>query len=302
MAKSTKGVTSITKKGVEYWYARIDGQRVYCGKGDKGRKMAEAARSKYVVKQYENKEVQAGLRVKKTVFRTVKEMMNWYMQLPSVQNHASYQRKVSACIRLMNFFGDKPIGLVEGDDQEKYRVIRKGQGAMDGTVNLEISYLSAMYHAAIKRKKIPQDAMPGEFVMVKVTNPRRTVTDEEFEAILKHADNDFHDFLVCGYESAMRKNEISNLTAGQVHLNTHHISGEIVDYIDLGIFDTKTGARRTVPVSERLKEVLENRLDGLGPDDYVFTDAGNKFKARSVSYRMNSVCDEAGVVYGDKSR
>lgn len=45
-------------------------------------------------------------------------------------------------------------------------MIRKGQGAMDGTVNLEISYLSAMYHAAIRRKKIPRDAMPGEFVMV----------------------------------------------------------------------------------------------------------------------------------------
>ena len=300
MAKPMKGVTKITRKGVDYWYAQVDGRRVYCGKGDKGRQMAEAARSKYVAKQYENREIQAGLKVKKTSLRTVKELMNWYMELPSVQQLASYRRMVSACTHLMAFFGNRPVSQVEGDIQEKYRERRKRQGILDGTIDLEIAYLSAMYHAAIRRKRIPHEAMPGEFVKTRTKNPRRIIADQEFEAILGHADMDFQDFLICGYETAMRLREITNLTAGQVHLNTQHISGAIVDYIDLGVFDTKTGARRTIPVSERLKEILERRLEGLDPDDYVFTHSGSKTKGDSIPYRMRFVCEKAKVPYGDK--
>ena len=63
--KSMKGVTSIIRNGVDYWYARVDGQREYCGKGEKGRELAEAARSKYVADRYEKRELSAGLNVRK---------------------------------------------------------------------------------------------------------------------------------------------------------------------------------------------------------------------------------------------
>ena len=66
----------------------------------------------------------------------------------------------------------------------------------------------------------------------------------------------------------MRSSEISNLIASQIYLDIRHISGSVIDYIDLGIFDTKTGARRTVPVSAGLKEVLKRRIEGLEPEDY----------------------------------
>ena len=132
---------------------------------------------------------------------------------------------------------------------ELYREHRRNQGAAHGTVDLEIGLLRAMYHLALKRKMIQPDAMPGEFVQRNETNPRRIIADDEFEKLLKHADPEFKDILVCGHESAMREGEIGNLTLSQVHLDIQHISGHKVDYIDLGIFDTKTGARRTVPVS-----------------------------------------------------
>jgi hypothetical protein len=37
------GVTRIEKKGTSYWYARVDGKRVYCGKGTQGKEIAVAA-------------------------------------------------------------------------------------------------------------------------------------------------------------------------------------------------------------------------------------------------------------------
>jgi len=69
-----KGVTCIERNGSVYGYARTDGHRVYCGQGDKGKKLAEAGRAKYVGKQYENREMNAGLKIKKVEFKTIKKI------------------------------------------------------------------------------------------------------------------------------------------------------------------------------------------------------------------------------------
>ena len=298
--KTIKGVTCITRKGVDYWYARINGEKKYCGIGDKGRKIAEAAKAKDITKKYENKEINAGLKVKKIEFKTVKDLANWYMLLPSTQELKSYDRKIFLCTHILEYFGNKRINQVEGDDQEHYREYRREQGAKDGTIDLEISFLSTMYHSALKKKKINADSMPGEFVLKRKTNPRRIITEGEFEKLLQYASDDFRDVLICGYESAMRLSEICNLTAGQAHLNIQHISGKILDYIDLGIFDTKTGARRIVPVSPVLKNILTRKLKNLESEDLIFIGEEKKYTKLKVSVLMKAACKKAGIIYGDK--
>jgi len=297
--KVMKGVSCSNRKGVEYWYARINGEKKYCGKGSKGQEIAIAAKSKEIGKRYENKEVNVGLKVKKAKFKTVQDLANWYMQQPSVQQKKAYKRKIFAAVHLLKYFGKKQVAHIDGDEQERYREHRKVKAA-SATIDFEIQVLSAMYHMALRRKKINADAMPGEFIKKMEGNPRRIITDEEFERLLEHADADFKDVLICGYESAMRSSEICKLSAGQVHLNIQHFSGGFMDYIDLGIFDTKTGARRTVPVSPRLKEVLQKRIKNLDPDDYVFTNEKGNFTKFLVPKKIKSVCDKAGVPYGDK--
>lgn len=128
------------------------------------------------------------------------------------------------------------------------------------------------------------------------------ITDDEFKKLFSRANRAFKDVLVCGWESAMRSGEIIDLRARQVHLNVKHISGEVLDFIDLGIFDTKTKARRTVPISPRLKEVLERRLVELDTDDPVFTNLqGQKYScAQSISSLFRDVCTATGVPHGDK--
>ena len=129
--------------------------------------------------------------------------------------------------------------------------------------------------------------------------PRPRITESEYSAILKHADPDFKDVLICGYETAMRKSEIINLTPDQVHLDIQHISGEVLDYIDLGIFDTKNGARRTVPVSDKLKAVLKRRIKGLSGEDLIFSYNGRRYTKFRVGGFMQDACDKARVPYGD---
>ena len=120
--------------------------------------------------------------------------------------------------------------------------------------------------------------------------------------LYKKASPVFADILLCGYESAMRSGEIINLRAKNVHLDAaRDMNGEPISYISLGIFDTKTGAERTVPVSDALKEVLKRRLEGLKPNDRVFTgENGKPFSTASIGGRLKTLCNKVGIPYGDK--
>lgn len=155
--------------------------------------MAVAARSKYVAKQYEARDVAAGLKVKKVQFKSVKEMVNWYMLLPSTQKQKSYKRKVQASVHLFEYFGTHAVHGIESDDIERYR---ESRNAAANTVNLEIALLSRVYNAASKAKKIHVDMLPGEFPKEEAVNPRPTITDEQYEKLLKVVKPDFSDVLV----------------------------------------------------------------------------------------------------------
>ena len=100
-----RGVSCRSRNGVEYWYVRLGGEKKYCGKGDKGFEIAVAAKGKEVAQKYENKEASVGLKVKKVTFKTVTDLSNWYMQLPTIQKLSSYQQKVSRCSHLLKYFG-----------------------------------------------------------------------------------------------------------------------------------------------------------------------------------------------------
>jgi uncharacterized protein YneR len=80
-----KGLSCINKKNTVHWYARIGGVKKYCGIGEKGKKIAIAAKRKEIAKKYEYREVGVGLKTKKLAFKNVTQMSNWYMTLPHIQ-------------------------------------------------------------------------------------------------------------------------------------------------------------------------------------------------------------------------
>jgi len=215
---------------------------------------------------------------------------------------STYGRKTNGCKHLIDYFGKLKINQIEGSDQERYRAHRKQKGAKDGTINVEIENLSAIYNLALKDKKIRFEDKPGRFVFKFSHNPRRVITDTEYQNLLKRADHDLRDLIIAGYESAMRAGEICKLTASKVHLDIKHISGKTVDYIDLGVFDTKNKTRRTVPISPEFKEVLQRRLQGLGPEDRIFTKDGRKWYINKIALEMAAaLCKKAEIPYGDNT-
>jgi len=87
--------------------------------------MAEAARSKHIPKQYETREMDAGLKVIKSDFKTIGDLIDWYRDLSSVSNLKDPYRKLNACNHLLVYFKDKKLNQAEGEDQEQYREFRK---------------------------------------------------------------------------------------------------------------------------------------------------------------------------------
>lgn len=145
MAKSKmKGVSCSTRNGVEYWYARVNGQKKYCGKGAKGRDLAIAAKAKEIASSYESKEISAGLKVKRTKFKTVKDICNWYMTLPESQKRKCYSRDLVSVQHILKYFGNKPLNGIDPGQQQKYRTFREGEGVASATVDVEIKLFASL--------------------------------------------------------------------------------------------------------------------------------------------------------------
>jgi integrase len=100
----------------------------------------------------------------------------------------------------------------------------------------------------------------------------------------------------------MRVSEIATVTASQVKLDLLHFTGQRLNYISLSAVDTKADCERTIPVSAELKTVLQRRLQGLGPDDHVFTLGGKRATYPAIRGRFLGVCVRAGVTHGDKAK
>lgn len=300
--KKISGVTSIKSGKHVYWYASLEGRKTYIGKGDEGYERAVAAKSKETARKYELKHSDINLDVKKSAFKTLSDLLDWYIEQPSIMALKSYPQKKVAVKHLKSYFRNRPLKNIAVDDQEMYRQHHFNNGKSHGYLNNHASVLSASYHLAAKRKLISTDLVPGEFIKVEVADPRRIIKDAEYEALLKAADPDYRDVLVCGYETGMRSREIRRLTRSQVHLDIKHFSGKELNYISLGVFDVKNRTERVIPISPVLKPIIKRRIKGLAADDRVCTYHGEPYGSDSIKNFMKSTCKRAGVTYGDKAR
>jgi integrase len=284
------------------WYANINGRKIYCGIGDDGKKIALASKGKEISKRYELREVQAGLKTQRVELKKVRDLMIWYLGLDETQALKSYRTILPLVAHLSDFFMDGPIAGLNADKQRSYRQRRKASGAASSSVDQELKILRAALRKAYSENKTTTEMMPRKFITENQKTPRRILTDDDYTALLAEAESDFRDILVAGWETGMRVSEILNLTAERVRLDVQHISGDVLDYIHLGVFDTKTGAERIVPVSAELKAVLKRKMTGLSSDAIVFTIDGRNADKDDVARRLQAVCGRAGVVYGDKAK
>jgi len=313
---------------VAYWVWEHDGKVHSAGIGEEGRMMAEAAKAKAIAKDYENKEIQAGLQVKRTRLKTVAELLDWYMEIQQGRigqkkkgvkvsgskkpiTEKTYLRNVARANNLKQLLGKKHLPISAADIQDYWDAAKKA-GYHVNTINSDVnSLLKAAFKLAVKRRKLPQEFFPADGFESQVeTVLRRAITEEEHKALLaqcdKVGDQDFADVLHCAYETGMRSGDISRLIKKEVKFDQLRIvAGKkvVASYFDLG-HDTKTGMPRAVPISPKLRPVIERRLAGLKDGDYVFTRElkGQRVRwgdSNAITRKMEIRAKQAGLLYGD---
>jgi len=109
----------------------------------------------------------------------------------------------------------------------------------------------------------------------------RVLAEEEFTQLYEEAAPTLKPILICAWETGMRRGEIVLLTWPQVNLKENLITLESQD--------TKTGRRRVIPLSQRLRETLLAVREARGKitdiQQRVFLSARGKPFARPAAVR-----------------
>ncbi|HZX32615.1 MAG TPA: site-specific integrase [Rhodocyclaceae bacterium] len=141
-------------------------------------------------------------------------------------------------------------------DLSLYIEERRLAGKSNGTINREISVLSAAINYAVKRWDW-NIINPARGLLLKQSEGRlRWITEQEARSLLQAARSGdaphLEDFIRLALHTGMRRNEILNLEHARIDLpgNRIHLSGD----------QTKSGRRRIIPINRIAREAIQNRM------------------------------------------
>ena len=172
---------------------------------------------------------------------------------------------------LSRFFGGKALSEISSFMVEKYKLIRKEEGAEPATINWELGCLRHMFNMALKWKKAQINPV-REVKFLKEPKEKDRILAEEEEARLLEAVRTGHKskylvaIIVTALNTGMRKGEILNMKWSNVDFKNGVITVE----------KTKNDEIRKIPMNQRLTETLEGAKK-VSKGDYVFSENGKPY-------------------------
>ena len=170
--------------------------------------------------------------------------------------------------------GHKLAAAITVGDIEAFRAMRKAQGLSTVTVNHDLKLLRKMFNWGIRTGYLETTPFKRASVTTihlerEIPRSKRLHSEEDEQRLLEAASPHLHVVIVAMLETACRPGEILSLQWGDVNLER----GELT----IRAAKSKTRTERTLPISARLRGVLEMRqTDPLGrthgPEAYVFGD------------------------------
>lgn len=195
--------------------------------------------------------------------------------------------------------GSAPLGEwrltdIVTDTVERFREVRRGNGAGVVAVNRNLSGLRALVNWAVRVGYLEHTPFKrGSETVVKLspeTSRSRRLHDEEEQPLLTASQPHLRSVITAALETGMRDGEIVSLQWTQVEGMT--VTGSTIRWTStasllLPFGKTKTRRNRRIPISSRLKTILEmRRLDPAGhplpADGYVF---GNEIGEQVKSHK-----------------
>jgi integrase len=195
-----------------------------------------------------------------------------------------------------NWCGRARVPEVTTGDVEAFRDARKGEGLSAVTINHDLKLLRKMFNWGIRRRHLertPFKIRTEAAITLEKEIPRskRFEHEEDEQKLLDAADPHLRGILTALLDTACRVGEVLSLQWKNVNLERRELIIEAVK--------SKTRTARIVPMSSRLKALLEmRRTDASGeelvPDAFVF---GNEVgeQVKSVRPAWEKARDAAGL-------
>jgi integrase len=147
---------------------------------------------------------------------TFNELSKWYLNLNSVKRLSSYARYKSCISNFNGILGGHKVSAIKPIDLEDYQDTREAQGAAPATIDVELVIVGGMVRRAWDNDLVgdrPIKAFRKVKNKLKVgANARnRTLTMQEYKALLENASEHVKHLLMAGFHTGMRTGELVNL-------------------------------------------------------------------------------------------
>ena len=223
---------------------------------------------------------------------TFNKLTEWYLKLETVHALSSYWLIELTLGKFNSVFGETIVADIKLADLQNYQARRLATGKAPATVDHEIRKTKTMIIAAFDNDMVSGDVLKV-FKRCKPTLKKgsdvrtRVLSRDEYQAIIGNLPAYAKPVFATGYWTGMRKSEITGLTWNKVDLKHRVISLEAAD--------TKDNESRTIPICQKLYDILE-KIPRAIHDDHVFLYKGKPFGDMRRS--LAPACKKAGVVYG----
>ncbi len=186
---------------------------------------------------------------------------NEHREHPST--HERYLRSLKV---LVSFFRNQPLDMIGTADVERFKLIRSKQKrkyARDGrmvtpaAVNRDLAVLRILFNFATRLKYSKENPMQGVRLLPENNLQTRVISWEEEATYLASASQPLRDVAILMVETGMRPGEVFQLRRSDVHLDDRFLQ----------IPKGKTPlARRTIPLTRRASELLDQRIHVVKSD------------------------------------
>ena len=182
--------------------------------------------------------------------RTFQQMMERYMAEHSTPKKASSEKDRSSLTHLLPFFGSYTISDITPRLINEYKSTRRIHGHSPCTINRELALMKHAFTLAVKEWGWVRDNPVKMVSMEKEPPPRdRWLTFEEEEKLLSVSPSWLKPMIIFAVETGCRRGEMLSLGWKSVDLFRRVVT----------IFGSKTGEKRSIPLTQRALGVLRER-------------------------------------------
>ena len=234
----------------------------------------------------------------------LKDLTTLYLEY-SKTNKAIYKKDVYSVKVFLNFWGNCEARAITSADIESFKAhLMETTTNKNSTINRHLQALSKMFNLGIdnglidknpmrKVKRLKEDNFKIRFLekteekrLFKALDYHYTVTTRERTKKEFYPYKHLENIIVCALQTGMRRGEILGLLKNCVDLKN--------EYLEL--LKTKSGKARKIPISKKLKPILEQALnDKTNTSDYVFINPATGTKYKDIKHAFAGLMQQAKI-------